>query len=434
MYKNNNLYCETVKIGNIAHRIKTPFYLYSYATLLDHYRKLRKAFAQVRPLICFSMKSNSNLAVCRALVKEGAGLDIVSGGELYKALRVGADPKRIVYASVGKTAMEIDTAIKKGILFFNVESTPELVMIEKICKRRHRRTKVSLRINPGVRAETHRFITTGISENKFGLDFNTLRMIFRKRATFPHLDIIGLHIHVGSQITNKAPFVRALRKITSFIEELRASGIRIDYVNIGGGMGIIYSKERPQTAQDYAKAIVPLLKKLKIKVILEPGRFISGNSGILITKVLYVKETARKRFIIVDAGMNDLIRPALYSGYHEILPLKLSRGLGRRLIKADVVGPICESADFLAKNRRLPRVKEGDLLAIMSAGAYGFSMSSNYNARPRAAEVMVIKGRYYTVRQRETYQDLIRGESIPRVLLGTPHTGTPCPNKICGKS
>ncbi len=415
MYKNNNLCCETVKIEDIARKVGTPFYLYSYATLLDHYRKLRKALAPIKPLICFSMKSNSNLAVCRALVKEGAGLDIVSGGELYKALRVGADPRKIVYASVGKTAMEIDVAIRKGILFFNVESIAELVMIEKICKRRRKKMRISLRINPSVKAATHHFITTGISENKFGIDFNAARMIFRRRQAFPHLDIIGLHMHIGSQIIDKAPFVNALRKMACFIKELRADGIRVDYINIGGGLGIIYSKERPQTARSYAKAVLPILKKLKVKVIFEPGRFISGNSGVLITKVLYVKQSPGKRFIIVDAGMNDLIRPALYDAYHEILPVK-SLGGRQRLLKADVVGPICESADFLAKNRRLPEVKEGDLLAVMGTGAYGFSMSSNYNARPRAAEVMVIRGRYYIVRQRQTYQDLIRGEVIPKVL------------------
>ena len=415
MYKNNNLYCETVKIEDIARKVGTPFYLYSYATLLDHYRKLRKAFAPIRPLICFSMKSNSNLAICRALVKEGAGLDIVSGGELYKALRAGANPKKIVYASVGKTATEIDTAVRKGILFFNVESVSELVMIEKICKSRRRRIKVSLRINPSVKAATHHFITTGISENKFGINFNAARMIFRRKQVFPHLDIIGLHMHIGSQIIDKVPFVNALRKMASFVEELRADGIRIDYVNIGGGLGIIYSGEQPQTARDYAKAILPILKKMKVKVIFEPGRFISGNSGILVTRVLYVKQNPRKRFIIVDAGMNDLMRPALYDAHHEILPLRSSGGR-QRLLKADVVGPICESADFLAKNRRLPKVKEGDLLAVMGTGAYGFSMSSNYNARPRAAEVMVIRGRYYVVRQRETYQDLISGESIPKIL------------------
>lgn len=414
-YKNNNLYCEGLKVEDIAHRVKTPFYLYSQATLLDHYRKLKKAFSPISPLICFSMKSNSNMAVCRTLVNEGAGLDIVSGGELFKALRIKVNPRKIVYASVGKTATEIDAAVRKGILFFNVESTPELVIIEKICKRRNRKTKVSLRINPDVKADTHQYITTGVSESKFGLDFNTARRIFLRRDLFPHLDIVGLHIHIGSQITNSRPFVMALRKTASFIKELRAKGVKIDYLNIGGGMGIVYSREQPQTAEEYAKATLPILRKLNVKVILEPGRFISGNSGILVTKILYVKKATKKRFIIVDAAMNDLLRPSLYHAHHEILPLRhMSR---QHFTKADIVGPICESGDYLAKDRRLPDVKEGDLLAVMSAGAYGFSMSSNYNSRPRVAEVMVIKGSCHIVRRRETYKDLIRGEVVPRTLM-----------------
>lgn len=414
-YRNNNLYCETVKIEDIAHDVGTPFYLYSYATLIDHYKKLQKAFAKVKPLICFSMKSNANLAICRALVKEGAGLDIVSGGELYKAQKVGANPKRIVYAGVGKTAMEIDTAIRKGILFFNVESIPELVLIEKICKRHHKKINVSLRINPDVPVHTHTFITTGVSESKFGLDFSTIRKIFLRRDVFAHLNIAGLHMHIGSQIIDSGPFVNAIRKISAFIKQLKAEGARIDYLNIGGGLGIIYSKEHPQTADEYAKAILPILKNLKVNIILEPGRFISGNSGILVTKVLYVKKIPRKKFVIVDAGMNDLIRPALYGAYHEILPLRYS-GRRQKIAKVDVVGPICESSDFFAKDRKLPQLEEGDLLAVMGAGAYGFSMSSNYNARPRIAEVMVMKGKHIIIRRRETYQDLIRGEAIPRIL------------------
>jgi len=365
------------------------------------------------------MKSNSNLAICRALVKEGAGLDIVSGGELYKALKVGANPKRIVYAGVGKTATEIDTAIRKGILFFNVESTSELALIEKICRKRRKNINISLRINPGVQVHTHAFITTGVSESKFGLDFSTIRKIFSKSDAFAHLNIVGLHVHIGSQIINSGPFVNTLRKISAFIKELKAEGIRIDYLNIGGGLGIIYSKEHPQTADEYAKAILPILKDLEVNIILEPGRFISGNSGILVTKVLYIKKTPRKRFVIVDAGMNDLIRPALYGAHHEILPLKYP-GRRQKLTKVDVVGPICENSDFFAKDRPLHKTEEGDILAVMGVGAYGSSMSSNYNARPRIAEAMVIKGKCYTVRRRETYKDLVREESVPSILKINP--------------
>ena len=413
-YKNNNLYCESVDIVKIADEVKTPFYLYSYKTFIDHYRKIKDAFKSLKPLICFSMKSNSSLSVCKALIKAGAGLDIVSGGELYKANKIGADPKRIVYASVGKTALEIDRALKAGILFFNVESIPELVLIERLCGRGDRRAQIAVRVNPGVKASTHKYITTGTHENKFGIDENTVEKIFKEKGRFPHLDIIGLHIHIGSQITDSAPFVKAIRKASKLIATLRRRGHRIDYLNIGGGLGIVYNKERPQTAKEFAKATTPILKKLKVNLILEPGRFISGNSGVLVTKVLYVKKSPGKNFMIVDAGMNDLMRPSLYEAYHEILPLRRSKS--RKTTKFDVVGPICESGDFIARSRRLPLIKESEYLAVMGAGAYGFSMSSNYNARPRAAEVMVIRGRYYITRRRERYADLIRGEKIPRAL------------------
>ena len=409
------MYCESVRVQDIAKEVGTPFYLYSYRTLIEHYRKIREAFADLKPLICFSMKSNSNLSVCRALVKAGAGLDIVSGGELFKAMKIKADPKRIVYASAGKTAMEIDRAIKAGILLFNVESIPELVVIEKVCARSKRRAKIAVRVNPEVDAHTHHYITTGTEQNKFGIRMDTVTRIFREKSRFPHLDIIGLHIHIGSQITESAPFVKAIRKISSLIKTLHGNGHRIDYLNIGGGLGIIYHRERPQTAKQFAGAITPLLKKLKLKLILEPGRFISGNSGILVTRVLYVKKSRLKNFIIVDGAMNDLLRPALYGAYHEILPLAHRPSLiGRK--KFDVVGPICESGDFLAKDRKMAQVEEGEHLAVMGAGAYGFTMSSNYNARPRCAEVMVINGRYYLIRSREAYQDLIRGEKIPSPL------------------
>lgn len=414
-YRNNSLYCESIKVQDIAEEVGTPFYLYSYRTLIDHYRKIKEAFASLRPLICFSMKSNSNLSVCRALVKAGAGLDIVSGGELFRAMKVKADPKRIVYASVGKTSIEIDRAIRAGILFFNVESLPELVVIERLCARSKKRARVSVRVNPGVETHTHRYITTGTQQDKFGIDADTVIRIYREKDKFPHLDIIGLHIHIGSQITESPPFIKAIKRVSSLIKILRNEGHRVDYLNIGGGLGITYHKERPQTAEQFARAVIPLLERLNIKLILEPGRFISGNSGILVTRVLYVKKTKVKNFIIVDAAMNDLMRPTLYGAYHDILPVaRRPSPVGHK--KFDVVGPICESGDFLAKDRSLPLVKEGEFLAVMGAGAYGFSMSSNYNARPRCAEVMVIGPRYYVTRKRETYSDLIRGEKIPQVL------------------
>ena len=413
-YRGNDLCCESVKILDIARKVGTPFYLYSYKTLIDHYRKIESAFSSLKPVICFSMKSNSNLSVCKALVKAGSGLDIVSGGELFKALKIKADPMKIVYASVGKSALEIEKALKAGILFFNVESMQELAMIEKVASCLKKRTKVAIRVNPEVNAHTHHYITTGTHENKFGIDIGTTFKIFKQKNKFPHLDIVGIHIHIGSQITQARPFIRAIKKAGSLIGTLRKQGNRIDYLNIGGGLGIVYSKERPQTAQVFAKAVVPLIKKFNVKLILEPGRFISGNSGILVTKALYTKKSPRKRFMIVDAGMNDLMRPSLYNAYHEILPVIKKSARPSHVF--DVVGPICESGDFLAKKRRLKDAKEGEFLAVMSAGAYGFSMASNYNARPRSAEVMVIKGKYYVTRKRETHNDLIKGERVPAAL------------------
>ena len=410
-YKRNTLYCENVKVRAIAKRVGTPFYLYSHKTLIDHFHKLKEAFSEIDPLICFSMKSNSNLSVCKALLNEGAGFDIVSGGELYKAMKIKADPRRIVYASVGKKAEEIEEAIRRKIFLFNVESVPELILINSIAGHLNKKVDVAIRVNPDIKLKTHKYIATGEKQTKFGLDFKTTEEIFDNSNRYFNLNIIGLHIHIGSQITESTPYVRALKKVRTFIKRSR---IDVKVLNIGGGMGIVYSKERPQTAKQFAGAVLPILKKMKAKVILEPGRFIAGNSGILVMSVVYVKETPIKKFVIVDAGINDLIRPSLYEAYHEIQPVVKNDNV--RVSIADVVGPICESSDFFAKDRKLPELQSGDLLAIMSTGAYGFSMASNYNARPKPAEVMVIDKRFYVVRERENYGELIRGESIPKVL------------------
>jgi len=412
-YRGNELYCEDVGISRIAASVGTPFYLYSYKTFLDHYDKLRDAFSSVRPLICFSVKSNSNLAVLRALVKNGAGLDIVSGGELYRARRAGADPRKIVYAGVGKRRDEIKDAIRAGILLFNVESEEELEEIQRVAASLRKKVNVALRINPDVVPHTHAYVATGKGETKFGLDFEAVYRIFASRKRYPDLNICGVHIHIGSQILDAAPFEKAVKKVLAFI---KSRGISVDYFNIGGGLGIIYSMEHPQTARSFAKRILPLLKRSRLKIILEPGRFISGNSGVLVTKVLYNKTTPRKKFVIVDSGMSDLIRPSLYEAYHNIVPVRMDRDEQRHQEKVDVVGPICESGDFLAKDRLLSPVERGDLLAVMGAGAYGFTMSSNYNSRPRPAEVMVIKGKFYVIRERERYGDLIRGEKVPKEL------------------
>lgn len=417
-YINNHLYCEKVKVADLAEKFGTPLYVYSYHTLIGHFIKLEKAFAEIKPLICYSVKANSNIAILKALVDKGAGLDIVSGGELFRALKAGCPPEKIVYASVGKTEKEIAEAIKRGILFLNVESISELELINKISCRLGEKSRVAIRINPDIEPKTHHYITTGKLTNKFGIDFNTAQIIFLAQKDFPHLDISCIHIHIGSQITESAPFIAAIKKVVNFIAELRKKGIYLKYLNIGGGLGIIYDKETPQTAEEFSKKILTLLKNTGLKIIMEPGRFIAGNSGILVTKVLFVKKTPLKKFIIVDAGMNDLIRPSLYGAYHEILSLR-GKGYGLRgKEKYDIVGPICESGDFLAKDREIPKVNEGDYLAVMGAGAYGFSMSSNYNSRCRAEEVLVVKDRAFAIRKRESCRDLVRNESIPPFLLG----------------
>jgi len=412
-FKNSELYCENIRVRDIASKVKTPFYLYSYKTLMDHYRKIRQAFKPIEPLICFSMKSNSNLAVVRALVKNGAGLDIVSGGELYRAHLAGADMRKVVYAGVGKRRDEIEGAVRAGIFFFNVESEEELGEIQGIALSLKKKVNVAIRINPDVIPKTHRYIATGKGETKFGLDFETVHKIFNSKWRYPNLNIRGVHIHIGSQILNAEPFETAIKKVLSFLKECR---IGVDYFNIGGGLGIMYSIENPQTAKSFAGSVLPLLKRSGLKIILEPGRFISGNSGILVTKVLYTKRTPRKKFVIVDGGMSDLIRPSLYEAYHKIVPVVARQDSSDTAEKVDVVGPICETGDFLGKDRLLPHTFRGDLLAIMGAGAYGFTMSSNYNSRPRPSEVMVIGKNFYVVRRPETYGDLVRGEVIPKAL------------------
>ncbi|HQP10682.1 MAG TPA: diaminopimelate decarboxylase, partial [Candidatus Omnitrophota bacterium] len=347
-FKNNELHCESVKVSTIAKKVGTPFYLYSHHTLVDHFTKIQRAFASVHPIICFAMKANDNLAVLTTLANQGAGFDIVSVGELKKALMIGADPQKIVFASVGKTEEEITFAMKSNILLFNVESLPELEEINRIAKRLQKRPRIALRLNPDVEAATHARITTGTLKNKFGIDLRTARKIMKSRRKYPHLCFSGLHVHIGSQIITSAPFIRAIKRILAFVEDLRHDGIALEYLDIGGGLGIIYKDEKPQTAQNFADAILPYLKKTDLKIIMEPGRFIVGNAGIFVTKALYLKDNGVKKFLIVDGGMNDLVRPTMYDAYHEIVPLKKTNA---KRAKMDVVGPICESGDFFAKSR-----------------------------------------------------------------------------------
>ncbi len=412
-YKNNELYCENVKVSTIARQVGTPCYIYSHNTLVDHFTKLQKAFAEIDPLICFAMKANDNMAVLKTLANHGAGFDIVSVGELRKVKKIKADTRKVVFASVGKTEEEIVEAIKAKILFFNVESEPELVEINRIAGKMKVKAPVALRINPDVKAATHAKITTGTLKNKFGIDLATAHAIMKNTKKYPHIKFNGIHCHIGSQIITKDPFVKALERVLEFLDDVKADGIKLEYLDIGGGLGIIYKDEKPQTADKFAKAVLPYLKKTGLRIVMEPGRFIAGNAGIFVTEALYLKDNGVKKFLIVDGGMNDLARPSLYDAYHEIVPLKKKAG---KKIKMDVVGPICESGDVFAKDRALPVFKKGDLLAIMSAGAYGYVMASNYNVRGRGPEVMVKGNKFEICKKRETFNDLIRGESVPNFI------------------
>jgi diaminopimelate decarboxylase len=415
-YKNGELYCEGVSIASIASRVGTPFYVYSAGTLTRHCRAFTNAFGGSPHLVCYALKANSNGAVLRVLARAGAGADIVSGGELFRALRAGIDPKKIVYAGVGKRRDEIEYALKVGILMFNVESADELQTLNQAAKDMRCTARVALRVNPDIDPKTHAYISTGLKENKFGIPIDQALEHYRIAGTLPNIEIAGIHHHIGSQITEVQPFVDALKRVLGFVKELRAAGIQIKYLDIGGGLGIPYKDETPPMPAELADALRPLLEGCGCTLILEPGRAIVGNAGILVTRVTYKKTTGEKNFLIVDAGMNDLIRPSLYEAHHEIKPVAEPRT--KETAVFDVVGPICESGDFLAKDRELPVVNNGDLLAVMSAGAYGFSMASNYNSRARAAEVMVRENDSYVVRERETYNDLTRGEKIPRWLEG----------------
>ncbi len=410
MWRKDALYCEGVPVDRAVKRFGTPLYLYSYQTLVDHFRKLRYACASRRVLICYSVKANSNLTVLKTLVREGAGLDVVSGGELLRAKKAGVASEKIVYAGVGKTESEVTRAIRMGIHSLNVESYEELKTIDRVAGRLGKTASVSLRINPDVSAGTHAFITTGLSHTKFGIDFATARGILLRRHTLRHVSIDGLHLHIGSQIVKSDPFVRSVDKTLAFIRQMERAGVVLRRLNIGGGLGIIYKDEHPQTAAEYAQAIFSTIGRADLELIIEPGRFIVGNAGILLAKVLYLKKTPVKQFVIVDAGMNDLIRPALYDAYHAITPIR--RTAHAEEILSDVVGPVCESADFLGKDRRLGRVRQGDIIAVMGAGAYGFSMASNYNSRPRACEVMVQGSKMFCIRERETFADLIDRERM----------------------
>jgi len=414
-YKNGELYCEDVPISKIAEEVGTPFYLYSHATLVRHFNSFDSAFRDIRHLTCFSVKSNSNIAILRLFGSLGGGADIVSGGELFRALKAGIDPKKIVYSGVGKSIDDMEYALNSDILMFNVESHQELIELNQVAKRLKKKASISIRVNPDIDPKTHPYISTGLRENKFGIDINSAIDEYMWASNLSHIEVIGISCHIGSQLLEVSPFVESLKKMLELLKKLKELDLNIKYLDIGGGLGIRYSNEEPPHPEEYAKEIKKELNDEDLTLILEPGRVIVGNAGILVTKVLYEKTQYGKRFFIVDAGMNDLIRPSLYNSYHAIWPVIKEEE--RDEVEADIVGPICESGDFFAKKRRVPHFRPGELIAIMSAGAYGFTMASNYNSRPRPCEVMVKEDEFFIIRKRETYEDLIRGETIPDFLV-----------------
>ena len=416
-YKDNQLFCENVPVAQIARQIGTPVYIYSTATFQSHYKKLAEAFAELNPLICYSVKGCSNINICRLLAELGSGFDVVSGGELYRVLQADGQANKVMYAGVGKTDEEIRQAIEAGIAYFNIESEAELANLRSIAARMAKPVQAALRINPDVDPKTHRYTTTGKKETKFGVDLERALKVFEEFGHDDHIKLNGIHLHIGSPVNTVEPYIQAIKKALVFIDELRDKGFTIETLNIGGGFGADYTTGEAPVAADYAAAIIPLLRDKKLKLILEPGRSISGNAGILVTKVLYTKQGGNKTFAIVDGAMNDLIRPALYDAFHFIWPIRTTDGFAITdrnntvempgVQKMDVVGPVCETGDFLARDRLLPPLQRDDLLSVFTAGAYGFAMSSQYNSRPRAAEVLVEGDNFRVIRRRECYEDLI---------------------------
>ncbi|MBW2466988.1 MAG: diaminopimelate decarboxylase [Deltaproteobacteria bacterium] len=417
IYKDNQLFCESVAIADIAEAVGTPFYLYSHATLTHHFNTFDKSFGELPHLTCFAVKSCSNLAILRLFSTLGGGADIVSGGELYRSMKAGIDPRRIIYSGVGKTEDELRYGLVSGILMFNIESEQELEKLQEIAREQEMVAPVSFRINPDVDPKTHAYISTGLAKNKFGIPIDQAEKIYLRAKEMEHIRILGVSCHIGSQLTDISPFTEALHKVKLFVNRLETLGISIDYLDLGGGLGVRYQDEKPPHPQEYARALSEEMEGLKCTLILEPGRVIVGNAGILVSQVIYTKRTQAKNFIIVDAAMNDLARPSLYDAHHDILPVIRKAGQAEEVLEtADVVGPICETGDFLAKDRQVTVFEQGDLVAVMSSGAYGFTMSSNYNSRPRAAEVLVKDDQFFIIRNRENYETLIRDENIPDFL------------------
>lgn len=407
-YEDRTLLCDGVALADVAAEAGTPCYVYSANTIVENYRAYAAAFGDASHTVCYAVKANSNLSILRLLAKEGAGFDIVSAGELYRVMKAGGDPAKVVFSGVGKTGAEIEAALDAGIFAFNCESEPELALIDSLAHRRGVKARVAIRVNPNVKAATHAYISTGSKENKFGIDIDEAEQVYQRTRRLENLSIEGVSCHIGSQMFEAHPVLRAVDRVLELIEKLRGAGFDIRHADLGGGLGVAYKPDDVELA--IGELVTALREKTagrNLHVMVEPGRSIVGNAGVLLTRVLYRKKTGDKEFIIADAAMNDLIRPALYDAHHEIIPVRLA---GQGTITADVVGPVCESGDFLAHDRTLPNVFPGDLLAVCTAGAYGFVQSSTYNSRPRAAEVMIENGAMRIVRKRETYEDLIRGE------------------------
>ncbi|PYK27064.1 MAG: diaminopimelate decarboxylase [Verrucomicrobia bacterium] len=428
-YRDGRLHCEDVDLTRVAKEFGTPTYVYSAGTVLDHYMRLDNALAPIDHLICYAVKANSNRTILKLLAEAGAGFDIVSGGELFRVFAAGGDPAKCTFAGVGKSREEIEYALKEGVYCFNVESEQELEQIDNIAGAKNLRAPIALRVNPDVEAHTHEYIATGSHQNKFGIALDHIAAVYERAARMRNIEIVGVQMHIGSQITEAKPFANAIDKVAPLLRELK-SKYAIKFFSIGGGMGIIYRRALESgpgkwwrdhggeasafSVRDYADAILPQLRELGIRILVEPGRFLVGNAGVLLTRVLHVKQSGGKKFAIVDAGMNDLIRPALYQSYHEIVPVKQPKTeRERKISKVDIVGPVCESGDFFARDREMPELHEDDLLAIMSGGAYGFAMASNYNSRTLPAESLVRGNKFALIRKRQTWEDLLCGEMEP---------------------
>jgi diaminopimelate decarboxylase len=430
-YRDGQLYCEDVDLTKVAEKFGTPTYVYSAGTILDHYTRLDAALAPLDHLICYAVKANSNRAILKLLAQAGAGFDIVSGGELYRVLAAGGDPSKCTFAGVGKSREEIEYALEQGVYSFNVESETELECIDRIAKAKNSRAPIAFRVNPDVDPHTHEYISTGSHENKFGIALDQIASVYERAAKMRNVEIVGMQMHIGSQITEAKPFANAIRKVVPIVRDLKSKHA-IKFLSIGGGMGIVYRRALESgsgkwwhdpdaessafSVRDYAEATIPALRDLGVRILFEPGRFLVGNAGVLLTRVRYMKQTSAKTFAIVDGGMNDLIRPALYHSYHEIVRIEDAGMSKSKTKKIDVVGPVCESGDFFALEREMPELREGDLLAIMSAGAYGFVMASNYNSRPLPAETLVHGRKFALIRKRQTWEDLVRGEVDPSCL------------------